>query len=353
MSGWQMNDVKSHYLWNTIRKEYCVAFILKTPISSSSWLIWCNNSKGCYTCVSKYVCYDMKGKGIKGAQNHSLRNDTHHCCVYARVQALQQGEGMLGQRYSGSPSAEMASFLLRVEQTAQGSCRGCVSLSLATCVYYGTSLPSERYGVGSPITPPVSAADFITVISTTTTTRLGQKWEKSKNEGQRRLHAAAAGKQGGERGTNNTNLPSGNVLVTVFFSIHTQFGTRRLSSLRLFNWVARTKATNTHIDISVCSWFDSDFYCLLHIKVSYHDTPSSDTLSYYECSLAAWGYSQDKECRPSLILSRNLEDFESLPIVRMFWQTQQEGEREMNAWINHWVKSLRSFHVLLDSLEVL
>ncbi len=46
-----------------------------------------------------------------------------------------------------------------------------------------------------------------------------------------------------------TYLPSGNVLVTVFFNLHTQLGTRIFSSGRLFNCVANRNATytNTHI----------------------------------------------------------------------------------------------------------
>lgn len=51
---------------------------------------------------------------------------------------------------------------------------------------------------------------------------------------------------------NKKYLSSFNVLVTVFFNLHTQLGTRRFSSGRLFNCVASRKATNTHTHTSHC-----------------------------------------------------------------------------------------------------
>lgn len=54
------------------------------------------------------------------------------------------------------------------------------------------------------------------------------------------------GREEKRKQTRNTHLPSDNVLVTVFFNIHIQFGTRRFSSTRSFNWVARRKAAHTN-----------------------------------------------------------------------------------------------------------
>lgn len=49
-----------------------------------------------------------------------------------------------------------------------------------------------------------------------------------------------------ERKKGNTHLPSVNMLVVVFFSIHTQFGDKRFSSIRWFNWVVNRKAIDTN-----------------------------------------------------------------------------------------------------------
>lgn len=120
-----------------------------------------------------------------------------------------------------------------------------------------------------------------------------------------------------------------------FLTSHTQLGTRRLFSGRLFNCVASRKAiyTNTHIHMCMSSlqmqitqYFPLyDIITLAGFKLFCQQkttcTLPSLQSGLFVCLLTT-GYSQDQECWPSLIISRYLGGPEALMILRMFCQIE-------------------------------
>lgn len=115
-------------------------------------------------------------------------------------------------------------------------------------VHKGTIL-SLLYGVGFPILPPVSAADCSISMSSTITTILVDHKNKVNGYYRQKKNNLIKTREGEKKTNENTHLPSDNVLVMVFFNLHTELVTRRFCSGRLFNCVASRKAmyTNTHI----------------------------------------------------------------------------------------------------------